>query len=344
MNDPHPRVRVWIRAGNAAARGPILERARRRGFRRFVDADGEPAAGEEFWSADDRAFRGGAAAAAPTVVLRRRVTDPAGFEEVRAELRSGIPLAVAWDGERILPVETLVAERAHRAPLWVEAPTPEAAAGLLGALEHGPEAVVVEIRSVAEVDRLELLLDHPYRIPDGWTRRPVVGIGPAGIGDRVLVDTTSLLAPEEGLLVGSSAALLFLVLSEAAGSRYTRPRPFRVNAGAAHSYVLLADGTTRYLAELGSGEGVLAVRRDGSARSVRVGRLKIERRPLLRIEVEDGPERPTLFVQEAETVRLATAAGAVAVTEIGPGTEVEAFRQPPARHLGIAVEETVAER
>jgi hypothetical protein len=116
------------------------------------------------------------------------VTDPAGFEEVRAELRSGIPLAVAWDGERILPVETLVAERAHRAPLWVEAPTPEAAAGLLGALEHGPEAVVVEIRSVAEVDRLELLLDHPYRIPDGWTRRPVVGIGPAGIGGRVLVD------------------------------------------------------------------------------------------------------------------------------------------------------------
>jgi hypothetical protein len=41
----------------------------------------------------------------------------------------------------------------------------------------------------------------------------------------------SLLAPGEGLLVGSFARALFLVHSECAESAYINSRPFRVNAG-----------------------------------------------------------------------------------------------------------------
>ena len=48
---------------------------------------------------------------------------------------------------------------------------------------------------------------------------------------RVCVDTASLLAPGEGLLVGSFARALFLVHSECAQSAYISSRPFRVNAG-----------------------------------------------------------------------------------------------------------------
>lgn len=339
-----PRLLVWIRAGSAGARAEIVERARRRGFRRFIDAEGAPAEDEERWRADADAFRPETTGGRSEPVFRRRVADPAGFEKVRAELRAGHRLAVEWEGERILPVETLVGDRPGRAPLWVVASSPDAAAGLLGALEYGPEAVVVEIRAPGDIDRLEAGIDRPTVLPDAWGRYPLLRVEPVGMGDRVLVDTTSLLGPEEGLLVGSSAALLFLVLSEAVGSRYTRPRPFRVNAGAAHSYLLLANGETRYLSELESGEAVLAVRRDGSARAVRVGRLKIERRPLLRLEVEDGLGRRTLFVQEAETVRLATGTGPAAVTELLPGRELEAFRQPAGRHLGVAVEESLTER
>lgn len=48
---------------------------------------------------------------------------------------------------------------------------------------------------------------------------------------RVCVDMASLLAPGEGLLVGSFARALFLVHSECAESAYINSRPFRVNAG-----------------------------------------------------------------------------------------------------------------
>jgi 3-dehydroquinate synthase II len=171
-----------------------------------------------------------------------------------------------------------------------------------------------------------------------------VRVVPAGVGDRVLVDTTSLLGPEEGLLVGSAAGYLYLVLSEAVGSRYTRPRPFRVNAGAAHSYTLLANGTTRYLSELDPGDALSIVRVDGTTRSVRVGRLKIERRPLVLVEGTVGDTVRTVFVQEAETVRLWTLTGAVAATALSAGQRLLGVSLPAARHLGTAVEETILER
>ena len=53
-----------------------------------------------------------------------------------------------------------------------------------------------------------------------------------------------------GCLLGSSAKLLALVLAETAASGYVPPRPFRVNAGPVHQYVLMADGSTRYLSEV----------------------------------------------------------------------------------------------
>ncbi|MGI0053799.1 MAG: 3-dehydroquinate synthase II [Thermoplasmata archaeon] len=337
------RILLWIRAEAAPHREEILHRARRRGFTRFVAEDGSPRTGEEWWRSDDAGFRAMGPGPAREIPIRR-VSDPDALRDAAAELRSGRPIAIRWEGERVLPLETLVAERGARAGLWVVTGRAEEVPGLLGALQHGPEAVVVEIRSPEEVDRTEEMLESPLEPTGAWTTVRLSRVEPAGLGDRVLVDTTSLLGPEEGMLVGSSAALLFLVASEAAGSRYTRPRPFRVNAGAAHSYLLLASGETRYLSELVSGEAVLAAHAPGSVRSVRVGRLKIERRPLLRLEAEDGEARPTLFVQEAETVRLITPDGPRAVTELARDDALLARRLPPARHLGIAVDESLRER
>ena len=55
--------------------------------------------------------------------------------------------------------------------------------------------------------------------------------------------------------------MLCLVLGETAVSGYVPPRPFRVNAGPVHQYVLMADppGATKYLSEVVAGDTVLAV-------------------------------------------------------------------------------------
>jgi 3-dehydroquinate synthase II len=204
--------------------------------------------------------------------------------------------------------------------------------------------VLVEIRSPEELDQLEAVLEGPLPGRLEWAQLPVTAVRPSGVGDRVLVDTTSILRPAEGLLVGSAAGFLFHVASEAVGSAFSRPRPFRVNAGAAHSYVLMADGTTRYLSELEGGDAVLAAEPNGAARSVRVGRVKVERRPMVVVTADDRATPRTIFLQEAETVRLSTADGRRPTTDLRPGAAVHGVRLPPARHLGRSVEETIEER
>jgi len=256
----------------------------------------------------------------------------------------GGTLVIEWVADRVIPLENAVAARGRRFALWTVARTPSEVPAALGALEHGADLVIVDVRSAEEVDHLETLVEGPLPSRLEWTLLPLSSVGPAGVGDRVIVDATSLLRPEEGLLVGSAAAFLFHVASEAEGSRFSRPRPFRVNAGAAHSYVLLADGTTRYLSELGPGDPVLVATPDATVRSVRVGRIKVERRPLVLLVADDGGVSRTLFAQEAESVRVTTEAGRVPTTEVRPGTRVRGVRLPAARHLGRAVEESIEER
>ncbi len=338
------RVAIAPEAADASVRAAIVERAHRRGFTRFVldAADrGLAAADDELSLQEGDGLRVGGDG---PLVPRREVGSVAELDRAVAATPDGGILLLAWRGDRVIPLENAVARRGRRFRLWTVARRPAELAAALGALEHGADRVVVQVRSVGEVDELESAVGGA--VPSGldWVTVPLQEVRPTGVGDRVLVDTTSLLAPEEGMLVGSAAAFLFHVASEAAGSTFSRPRPFRVNAGSAHSYVLMADGTTRYLAELGPGDGVLAVRPDGSARTVRVGRLKVERRPLVLVGATvDGVVR-TVFLQEAETVRLSGPTGRRPTTGLVPGEKVVGVRLPPGRHLGTAVEETVEER
>ena len=86
-------------------------------------------------------------------------------------------------------------------------------------------------------------------------------------------------------LVGSNAKALVLVLGETATGGFVPPRPFRVNAGPVHSYILRADGKTSYLSEVKAGDELLvASRAGGSTRSAVVGRAKVEPRPCLRVD------------------------------------------------------------
>ena len=151
----------------------------------------------------------------------------------------------------------------------------------------------------------------------------VDSIEEAGLGDRYCLDFLSVFSQNEGVLVGSSAQSLYLVHSETIPSTFVPTRPFRVNAGSPHSYIMMADGSTKYLAELSAGDVVLAVKTSGITRGVVLGRIKIEQRPMLKVSCKistkshQNANTSHIFMQQAETVRLITeASAAVSVTDL----------------------------
>jgi 3-dehydroquinate synthase II len=147
------------------------------------------------------------------------------------------------------------------------------------------------------------------------------------------------------MLVGNSSAGLFLVHAESIENPYAAPRPFRVNAGAVHAYIRTQGDKTRYLSELTAGDVVSRVDARGNSRPVIVGRVKIERRPLLLITAQ-GAEGPlNTIVQNAETIRLVRPDGEpVSVVHLCPGDRVMAAVDRAGRHFGHRISETITER
>ena len=166
-----------------------------------------------------------------------------------------------------------------------------------------------------------------------------------GVGDRVCVDLTSMLDIGEGMLVGSSANSMVLVHGETVKSEFVPTRPFRVNAGAAHTYILMSDGSTKYLSELEMGDQVMITSSDGKSRTATVGRVKIERRPfiLFRWKDENHNEAGALL-QQAETVRLVSASGLISITDLSPDMEIFGWSGGAGRHVGIEITAEVTEK
>ena len=169
------------------------------------------------------------------------------------------------------------------------------------------------------------------------------------IADRICLDFVQTLQEEEGCWLGSSAKMMALVLSENSISSYVPTRPFRINAGPVHSYVVMGDGrTTKYLSEVSAGDAISIYNtHTQTSRPVVVGRIKEERRPCLIIDLSSqsqespppspqesqsqsqqpqeetmtttGRSRGQLFVQQAETVRFGQPEGkSIRVTELPP--------------------------
>jgi 3-dehydroquinate synthase II len=167
----------------------------------------------------------------------------------------------------------------------------------------------------------------------------IIEIKEVGDGERVCVDTASMLHRGEGMLIGSRSNFLFLVHNESVGSSFTSPRPFRVNAGAVHCYTLSPDGTTNYLSEVETGSEVLIINSKGKARRATVGRSKIERRPMLMIKASVGDEIGGIIAQDAETIRFVKPNGQlVSVTHLKKGDTVMAYaKSATGRHFGMEV-------
>ena len=147
------------------------------------------------------------------------------------------------------------------------------------------------------------------------------------------------------MLIGSSASSLALIHGEVFESDFVPSRPFRVNAGPPHSYVMMADYKTKYLSELSSGDEVLVVSENGGTRPATIGRLKIERRPFLKIIWENVYQiSNSIYLQQAETVRLAGPAGPLPVTRAQVGDVVLVRPDDKGTHVGQRISVPVDER
>ena len=218
------------------------------------------------------------------------------------------------------------------------------------ALEHGVDAVLIPPKidllnySLAVSNQVASKEQTPDQVQSVLQYSEVTEIAAVGIGDRVCVDLIDTLELGEGLLVGSTANAMVMVHGETVPSEYVPTRPFRVNAGAVHSYCLMADQTTKYLSELVSGDKVSVINLRGTLRHSTVGRVKIEKRPFLLVKYSDGRVSGQAALQQAETIRLVGDEGLVSVTNINVGDRVLTRMSAGMRHIGRELDGVMNER
>ncbi len=272
----------------------------------------------------------------------RSPKDEASVRALRGATKHVIVRPEDW---KVIPLENLIAHfQGSGTRLLVEVRDAAEAKLVFETMEVGVDGILLTPSSPNEIRAVRGLLESSGQ-DVALVRAKVTSIRSLGLGDRVCVDTCSLLRNGEGLLIGNSSTGLFLLHAETVESGYVAARPFRVNAGPVHAYVSVPGGKTKYLSELRSGDEVLAVDSEGRTRAVVVGRVKVERRPLLLVEAEVDSRRYATIVQNAETIRFVTAGGgAVSVSQLKDGDEVLLRVEEGGRHFGMRIQETIAER
>jgi len=245
---------------------------------------------------------------------------------------------------KIIPLENLIAEIHGRKTKVYSYAKPSEVKMLFTVLELGVDGVVMTASKVQEVRDAKNVMKDLGSVPLSVAK--VTDVKEVGLGDRACVDTASMLNFGEGMLIGNTAKFLFLLHNESVGSKFTSPRPFRVNAGSVHCYILLPSGRTKYLSELDSGTEVMVTDKDGKSRTVIVGRVKIERRPLLLVMAESASASAGILVQNAETIAFVGKDGKpIPATSIKAGDEIVVkIEKTSGRHFGMAVDEFVIEK
>jgi 3-dehydroquinate synthase II len=268
-------------------------------------------------------------------------------EESRAAaMLDGGRTVVLRRGWEIIPVENLLAH-AHAAEspgaLALEVAGVEEAALAAGILEKGVDTLLVVREGLADIKAIVAQARSPSP-PLSLAEAVITQILPAGMGHRVCVDTLSLFTAGQGMLTGNSAAFTFLVNAETERNEYVASRPFRINAGAVHAYALMPGDRTTYLEELRAGAEVLIADHAGNASTAVVGRVKVERRPMLLVRARAGEVEGAVFLQNAETIRLVRPGGKpVSVVALAPGDTILCRLDEAGRHFGMRIKETITE-
>ncbi len=242
----------------------------------------------------------------------------------------------------VIPLENMIAKfGGSGTAVYACASNVDDAKLFLTTMEKGVDGVVIDVDDPLKVRKFDSVQSTAN---ENLSEITVTSVKAVEMGDRVCIDTCSMMCPGEGMLIGSYSNCLFLIQSESEDNGYVASRPFRVNAGAVHSYIEVPGGGTRYLAEIGAGDPVLVCDREGCTRVASVGRCKVEKRPLLMVAATDGNREFTVMLQNAETIKMVCRDGAKSVTAIVPGDKVLAKIETGGRHFGMAVDETISEK
>ena len=262
-------------------------------------------------------------------------------DEIKAAAIHNKWIVIKTHDWKIIPLENLIAQTKG---LIAEVKNLQEAEAALNTLEKGVDGVLldiknpVELRKVIKQLKIESVLLSLKKIK-------IKSIKSLGVGDRVCIDTCTNMTIGEGMLVGNTSSGMFLLHSESIENPYVDQRPFRVNAGGVHAYVMVTEGKTRYLSDLKAGDKALIVNWEGKTQEVIVGRIKIEKRPMLLVEGTCSKQKVSLVLQNAETIRLVTPEGKpVSVVSLKPGDEVLGHIEKSGRHFGMKIEETIVEK
>jgi 3-amino-4-hydroxybenzoic acid synthase len=248
-----------------------------------------------------------------------------------------------------IPLELVIASlQATNTVLLKEINNPEDvddALVTLGVMEVGADGIMFSPKSHAVMDAFLSRLDRLERTTVQLATATIIRTAPIGMGYRSCIDTTTLFSETEGILVGSTSQGGLLCCAEVFFLPYMELRPFRVNAGAVHSYVYNFNDRTDYMSELRAGSPVMVVDRTGATRRAGVGRMKTEVRPLRLIEAEFASgERINTIMQDDWHVRIfSDDAKPLNITELRPGDKVLGHVAKPGRHVGIKVDEHIME-
>lgn len=284
--------------------------------------------------------------AGKTVCAYIKITDKA-HEQLAVELGKIVDyiilIATDWT---IIPLENIIADLQKESVKIIAAvKNSDDAKVAMETLEIGTDGVIFEPEEFSQIKDIANLVESLSREQYELKEATITNVKPLGSGDRVCVDTTSMMQPGEGMLIGSYSKALFLVHSESLESEYVASRPFRVNAGPVQAYVMVPGNKTRYLAELKAGDEVLIVNTEGETRTAYVGRSKIEKRPLLLVEAEYEGTIIRTLLQNAETIRIVDSDNnPISVAELKVGDKVKVYIETSARHFGIAIDETIIEQ
>lgn len=251
-------------------------------------------------------------------------------------------LAQGWE---IIPVENLLARMQgnKEGELALEISNMEEALLAVKILEKGVRHVVLKPDALKNIGQIFQAIKTDNKHFD-LKEAVITDIKHMGMGHRVCVDTLSLLSTGQGMLVGNSSAFSFLVNAETENNEYVASRPFRINAGPVHAYAFLPQDKTSYLEELRAGAEVLIVDAQGNSQSAVVGRVKIEQRPMLLINALCDEKEGSIFLQNAETIRLVKEDGKpVSVVDLKIGDKVLCHLDDAGRHFGMRIDEDIKE-
>ncbi|MBQ7702182.1 MAG: 3-dehydroquinate synthase II [Candidatus Methanomethylophilaceae archaeon] len=243
----------------------------------------------------------------------------------------------------VIPLENMISKFAPSGTkVYAVATNLEEARLFLTTMEKGVDGIVIDVTDPLSISKFkDIITESPS---EQLSEVTIKDIKPVEMGDRVCIDTCSMMSPGEGMLIGSYSNCLFLIQSESEDNGYVASRPFRVNAGAVHSYMEVPGGGTRYLSEIQGGDSVLLCDSKGNTRVASVGRCKVEKRPLLMVTATDGKKEYSVMLQNAETIKMVSKEGSVSVTRLSPGDKVLAKIEKGGRHFGMAIEETITEK